>query len=169
MYRTMPLEEKTEKSDLIVKADEIEIIHLSFGSSDKVDRKDYESYRLQSYTTPTSVVVFEVSDVLKGNSEKVNRFIYVTGGYWFDDAPAPGLGREATILFLRNLGENFYRCIQPHSDHEIREGRVAKKGLTIWNESEEENLELSMPYDEFKSDVLAILNESNQSGDGNSE
>jgi hypothetical protein len=85
------------------------------------------------FTGPNAVAIVRVTDLLKGERDRIQGLIFVPCGYDFDESPAELTKSKEYFLFLRSMGYHYFHPLDAFSMHRVQGGRVSLSGFD-WDE-----------------------------------
>ena len=156
----LTMKEKSQSADLVVVGKVISVTRLL---PDKPMTGDV-------YFGPSSVAVVEVAEAWKRREKEGVRFgeslenaipklIMVPCDYSFDESPSELTENRKYVMFLHELGRNFFHPLDPASMHVISNGRVADFGMDHPPTAEFKFGEKSKTFAEFKHRALKLMSE----------
>ncbi len=160
----LPLEPKQRaaKSAMIVKGT-VKKVQILFDAPLTKGVGQVDGY----YLGPRSVAVVDIEEVWKMPEDEscflskdlkrrtLPMQVLVPCDYTYHESPSDLTEGTTYILFLAQMGSNFYHPIDPASTHVIHEGRVARFGMN--HRPEKDFATKSVPLSEFRRQVLDHL------------
>jgi len=156
-FLPLTLQEKSEKADLIVVGKAVSVTRLLPNETDgSVEAQDADYYG------PAGVAVIHVTEVwkrpkadmrsftLEPFKSVVPKYIMVPCDYSFSESPSDISTDVTYVLFLRQIGDNFFHPLDPASTHVVSKGRVANFGMNHPPTERVEFAKNSTPVPKFK-------------------
>ncbi|MDB2687291.1 hypothetical protein N9Y42_08770 [Mariniblastus sp.] len=156
----LTMKEKSQSADLVVVGKVVSVTRLMPDEPMVGDR----------YFGPSSVAVVQVSEAWKrrgkdgvtfGESLKnaIPQFIMVPCDYSFSESPSKLTENREYVMFLKELGRNYFHPLDPASMHVVSEGRVADFGMDHPPTELFKFDERSKTFETFKSRALKLISE----------
>ena len=121
---SLSMEDKCQKSNLIIQGSVLRIIDLSYA-----DDKSNDLKLNQDYAGPNSVALVRVQKVVKGDKKYMGTVIFVPCGYNFDASPSELSNSIKYVLFLKEMGHNYYHPTGSYCMHRILKDRIGLSGF----------------------------------------
>ena len=151
---SMSLEDKCEKSDLIVQGLVLEIIDLY----DFTDKSKKTRFTDRKFGGPYSLALVRVKNVLKGEQTLKDKVIYIPCEYNFDESPCELTKSVEYILFMDGMDRNFYQPLDSFCIHRILDNKIGLSGFDWAGEfTSESNNAKTLLLSQFIQNVKKIL------------
>ena len=156
----LTMKEKSQSADLVVVGKVVSVTRLM----------PDEPMEGETYFGPNSVAVVEVSEAWKRREKNGVRFgvslknaipklIMVPCDYSFHESPSELTENRKYVMFLRELGRNYFHPLDPASMHVVSDGRVANFGMNHPPTAAFNFDKKSQTFAEFKRRALKLMAE----------